>query len=48
MRIYFDSCLVIYVVEENPAFAPLVESHLANFPSFNRFTSQVRRVLDER
>lgn len=30
MRIYFDSCLAIYVVEENPTFAPLVESRLAN------------------
>lgn len=29
--IYLDSCIVIYLVEENPTFAPVVESRLANY-----------------
>lgn len=32
-RTYFDSCLTIYVVEENPVFAPLIEAKLAAAPN---------------
>ncbi len=28
--VYLDSCLVIYLVEEHPAFAPLLENYIAN------------------
>ena len=31
--IYLDSCLAIYLVEENPTFAPRLESALAANPS---------------
>ncbi len=30
LHVYFDSCLVIYLVEEHPTFAPLVETRLAS------------------
>jgi len=30
LPVYFDSCLVIYLVEEHPTFAPLVETRLAS------------------
>jgi uncharacterized protein len=29
-RVYFDSCVVIYAVEEHPTFAPLIEARLAS------------------
>ncbi len=28
--VYLDSCLVIYLIEEHPIFAPLLETHIAN------------------
>lgn len=28
--VYLDSCLVIYLVEEHPIYAPLLERHIAN------------------
>lgn len=30
LRIYFDACIAIYLVEEHPTFAPKIETHLAN------------------
>ena len=30
--VYLDSCLVIYLVEEHPTFAPLLENYIANAP----------------
>ncbi len=30
--VYLDSCLVIYLVEEHPIFAPLLETYIANAP----------------
>lgn len=33
--VYFDSCLVIYAVEEHPTFAPLVEAHLESEANAN-------------
>ena len=30
LRIYLDSCVVIYLVEEQPTFAPAIEGLLAN------------------
>ncbi len=32
LRIYLDSCVVIYLVEEHPTFAPDIESLLASHP----------------
>ena len=32
LRVYLDSCVVIYLVEEHPIFAPVVESLLAKHP----------------
>jgi predicted nucleic acid-binding protein len=29
-RVYFDSCIVIYAVEEHPAFGSLIEARLAS------------------
>ena len=29
-RVYLDSCVIIYLVEEHPVYAPLIESHLQN------------------
>jgi uncharacterized protein len=34
ISIYLDSCLVIYLIEEHPIFAPLLENHIANTQSF--------------
>ena len=30
---YLDSCIIIYLVEEDPLFAPAIENHLANHPN---------------
>jgi uncharacterized protein len=30
LRVYFDSCVVIYLVEEHPTFEPMIETRLAN------------------
>ncbi len=30
LRIYLDSCVVIYLIEEHPTFAPVIESLLGN------------------
>jgi predicted nucleic acid-binding protein len=30
LRVYFDACIVIYLIEEHPTFAPLIETRLAN------------------
>ena len=30
--IYLDSCIIIYLVEEHPTFAPVIETHLARQP----------------
>ena len=30
--VYLDSCFVIYLVEEHPTFAPLLENYIANAP----------------
>lgn len=32
LRVYLDSCVVIYLVEEHPIFAPVVETLLAKHP----------------
>ncbi len=32
LRVYLDSCVVIYLVEEHPIFAPAVETLLAKHP----------------
>ncbi len=29
-RVYLDSCIIIYVVEEHQVYAPLIEAHLQN------------------
>jgi hypothetical protein len=29
LQLYFDSCIAIYLVEEHPVFAPLIEKRLA-------------------
>ncbi len=29
-RIYLDSCIIIYLVEEHPTFAPIIENHIAH------------------
>jgi uncharacterized protein len=31
--VYLDSCLVIYLIEEHPGFAPLLEKNIANAPN---------------
>lgn len=31
-RIYFDSCVAIYLIEEHPIFAPQIENRLAVVP----------------
>lgn len=33
VHIYLDSCLVIYLVEEHPTFAALLENSIANAPN---------------
>lgn len=30
LRIYFDSCIVIYLVEEHPTFEPMIETQLSS------------------
>jgi uncharacterized protein len=32
LRVYFDSCVLIYLIEEHPIFAPFVETLLAKQP----------------
>jgi uncharacterized protein len=32
-RVYLDSCLVIYLIEEHPVFAPELEKHIAAQPN---------------
>ncbi len=29
-RAYLDSCIIIYLVEEHPLYAPLIEAHMQN------------------
>ncbi len=33
MQAYLDSCIIIYLVEEHPLYAPKLEGHLANHPN---------------
>jgi len=30
LRVYFDACIFIYLVEEHQTFAPMIETRLAN------------------
>lgn len=32
--IYLDSCVVIYLIEEHPVFAPIIENRAADTPDF--------------
>ncbi len=44
LRIYLDSCLVIYLVEEHPIFAPLLENEIAVTPDFIFITSHLTEM----
>jgi hypothetical protein len=45
-RVYFDSCVVIYSVEEHPTVAPLVEARLASQVSVANVIIQVSDLRD--
>ncbi len=32
LRVYFDACVAIYLIEEHPTFGPLIEARLAQTP----------------
>jgi len=40
-KIYIDSCIAIYLVEEHPVYAPAVESVLSANPDFEFFVSDL-------
>ena len=40
-RIYLDSCIAIYLVEEHERFAPRIESLLENLPEASLFISDL-------
>ena len=39
IRVYFDSCIVNYLIEEHPGFAPQIENYLNQFSNVQVFIS---------
>jgi predicted nucleic acid-binding protein len=45
-HVYFDSCVVIYLVEEHPVFAPKIETRLANQANIADIVIQVSQLTE--
>jgi predicted nucleic acid-binding protein len=45
-RIFFDSCIVIYLVEEHPTFASVIESMLVNASIAAELTIQISELTE--
>jgi predicted nucleic acid-binding protein len=46
LRVYFDSCIAICLVEEHPTFAPMVETRLANQANAASVVIQVSELTE--
>ena len=46
LRVYFDSCVVIYLVEEHPTFAPMIETRLASQANAANMVIQVSELTE--
>lgn len=44
LKVYLDSCIVIYLIEEHPIFAPQVESYLAQFSNAQIYVSDLTEL----
>jgi hypothetical protein len=46
LRIYLDSCIVIYLVEEHPTFEPIIETRLSNQADVSDMMIQVSDLTE--
>lgn len=46
LRVYFDACITIYLVEEHPTFAPLIQARLANQTNIAQVLIQVSELTE--
>lgn len=46
LPVYFDACVAIYLVEEHPTFAPLIETRLAQQAQTAELVIQVSALTE--